>query len=371
MTRAALLVALLATGCGSSSQETPRHTDAAACGSCHATEYAAWSASRLAVSGTSPVFTALAASVARNWGDEAKRQCVTCHQPGFGGDHGIGCVACHSATGNLATRDGLLTIDAEGPVNGPFADPVPTPAHDSRVYGLLESPQLCGTCHEVTGPRIFHETTLAEYDVSKAATRGGGCASCHMLPVEPGPIALGETKTRPRSDHSFVGVDPPWGASADEAAKEASRTLTLLRSGLGLVATRSGAGIDVQIANLAGHAVPTGIAVLRGIWVDVDFTGADGKTASAPAVIALGSQPTLSGTPVALITEGDAVVPNVLAPGALLRVHVDFPVSLVSPVSVVATLRARAVRPEVLDALGLADLGAEVPTHEVAGVRVP
>jgi hypothetical protein len=60
----------------------------------------------------------------------------------------------------------------------------------------------------------------------------------------------------------------------------------------------------------------------------------------------------------------------VLAPGATMSVHVEPPTSLVPPIRAVVTLRARAVRPEVLDALGLAGRAAEVPTHEVAVVRL-
>jgi hypothetical protein len=366
-----IALAAFAWGCGSSSPGITGDAGAAVCGSCHTTEYAAWSTSRLRTSGTSPVFAALSASVAESWGEDARARCVTCHQPGFGGDHGIGCVACHSATGNIATRDGLLTVDLEAPVSGPFADPISTPAHGSRTYGFLTSPQLCGTCHEVTGPRLFHETTVDEFDDSIASGRGTGCVSCHMPDVASGPIALGEENTRPRKDHSFVGIDPPWGAAQGIAQMAASRTLALLRSGLGVVAARSGEGLEITVANVAGHAVPTGITILRSIWVDVEWTGKGGETAITPSVIVLGSQPTLKGAPVALITEADAVASHVLAPGATTTAHVDAPPSLALPVSAVVKLRARAVRTDVLDALGLASLGGEVPTHEVAVVTVP
>jgi hypothetical protein len=381
LARLARLVAVVATtalatsGCASSAAGISGDAGAGACGSCHTTEYAAWSTSRLASSGTSPAFTALAASAGAAWGEPAETRCKTCHQPGFGGDHGIGCVACHAATGNLADRDGLLTVDVGAPVDGPFVDPQPTSAHGSTASGFLESPQLCGTCHEVTGPGLFHETTLDEYaayapDGSAAAT-GGGCAGCHMPPTDPGPIALGQTNTRPRADHSFVGVDPPWGASAEVAASAAAATLQLLQSALGLAATRSGDGFDVTLTNRAGHAVPTGITFVRGFWVDVELTGADGTSAALPSVVTLGSQPTEDGAPVALITQADAVVPHSIGPGATLTFHVDVPPSVTPPVTARMTLRAAAIRPEVLDALGLERVAAEVPTHEIASVVVP
>jgi len=376
MPRARLRVvfAILAVcGCAPSQEGIHGDAGASACGECHTTEYAAWATSRLATSGSSPVFKALSASAASAWGPSAQARCVACHQPGYGGDHGIGCVSCHAATGNLADRDGLLTVDVTAPVSGPFSAALPTPAHGSQAYGFLESADLCGTCHEVTGPGLFHETTLDEYSASSAATAGAVCATCHMPALSQGPIAVGLTNKRTRTDHSFVGVDPPWAASAIDQQTAAHRTLELLRLGLTLtaVAAHDGQGIDVSLTNSAGHATPTGVAFLRDIWVDVDFIGSDGTTASVPSVLELGAQPTRSGQPVALITQADAIESHALAAGATISVHVVAGPTVSSPIRAVITLRARAVRPAVLEALALEDAGTEVPTHEVAVVRIP
>ena len=373
--RAALLAwTLILSGCASSpGMGIAGDAGASACGECHTSEFAAWSTSRLASSGTSPVFEALTAKVAASWGETARERCVTCHQPGFGGDHGIGCVSCHSATGNLATRDGLLTVDLGVPGSGPFNDPISTPAHGSREYGLLQSPDLCGTCHEVTGPGLLVENTLDEFNASGLADAGTSCTTCHMPEIATGAIAVGQTQFRSRADHSFVGVDPPWGASPAEQAAAATRTLILLRTGLtlGATATADGQGLLVTVTNQAGHAIPTGATYLRGVWVDVALAGDDGVTSAVPAVITLDSQPMLEGQPVALLTQADSVKASELAAGGTVSVRVPYPAGLVSPVSAVVTLRARAIRAEVLDALGLADSGAEVPTHEVQVVHVP
>jgi len=365
-----LVAALVVSGCASTEEGIAGDAGASACGSCHTTEYAAWSSSRLAASGTSPVFEALSTSAGTAWGEPAKARCVSCHQPGFGGDHGIGCVSCHAATGNLATRDGLLTVDTAAPVNGPFDDPVATPAHGSQSSPLLESSDLCGTCHQVTGPGLLHETTLDELNASKVASEGATCVTCHMPPLTPGPIALGQTNTRARSDHSFVGFDPPWGAPASEQTTAAARTLQLLQLGLTLFATRRADGIDVTVVNRAGHAVPTGVTFLRSVWVDVVLTDAAGASAKLASVVSLGAQPTLEGAPVALITEADTVEPHELASGQSITVHVATPTSLIEPVVAVVTLQGRAVRPEVLGALGLTAMAAEVPTHVIQTVRI-
>jgi hypothetical protein len=375
----ALALALfLVWGCSSSGAGIVGKTDAAACGSCHTTESAAWSGSRLQASGTSPVFAALSSRAAKAWGDEAESRCVSCHQPGYGGDHGIGCVACHSASGNLGNRDGLLVVDTSAPISGPFANPISTPAHGSQAYSFLESPDLCGTCHQVTGPKLFVEPTLSEFERSPAASTGASCATCHMPPLPAAPVAVGSSVARARADHSFVGLDPPWGAPPAVAANAASRTLQLLKSGLELSASharatadsQANAALEVTLANAAGHAVPTGVAFLRSVWIDVALTDANGRSLSVPKVLVLGSEPTRAGVPVALITDADELVPHVLAPGATSTLQVAIPASLTPPVRAVVTLRVRAVREDVLDALGLADRSQEVPTHEVAEVRV-
>jgi hypothetical protein len=365
---------LLAACSGTAGEGITGDTGSAACGTCHTTQFAAWSGSRLASSGTSPVFLALESRVREAWGAEAASECLGCHQPSFATDHAIGCVACHSATGNLATRDGLLVVDTTQPVTGPFSDPLPTPAHGSRTYDFLESPDLCGTCHQLTGPKLFHETTLTEFESSPQAASGATCRECHLPPVASGPIATGASAARPRVDHSFAGIDPAWGASASAAAASRARTLSLLRSALTLTAVASDGGYDVTLTNHAAHAVPTGIAFLRGIWVDATLTGADGARTTLSSLIELGAQPTASGAPVPLVTMADSVVDQALPAGSSKTFHVDAVSTLAEPVRAVFTLRARAIRAEVLDALGLDGLDAsasEVPTHDVATVTVP
>ncbi len=321
------------------------------------------------------MFQALLPRVAAAWGDDARARCVSCHAPKHGGDDGIGCVSCHAASGNTGEGDGKLLVDLTAPVSGPFDDATATPAHGSRRYDLLESPVLCGTCHQVTGPGLLNEPTLTEYRASPAAAGGRTCTSCHMPAIDPGPIAAGavgtEGRLRGRVNHGFVGVDPPWDAPADVRAQAAKDSAALLSSAIILDAIASADhGVDVTFTNDAGHAVPTGVTFLRRIWADVVFTDAAGKQATQSAVVMLGAIPTRAGAPVALVTDADAVTPNVLAPGASMSVHVAPPAELSAPVSAVVRLRARAIDPGTLAALGLATLADQVPTHDVGTVHV-
>jgi hypothetical protein len=176
---------------------------------------------------------------------------------------------------------------------------------------------------------------------------------------------------RARVDHGFVGVDPPWGASPDVRAQSAKASAALLSSALVMDAIEGADhGVDVTLTNDAGHAVPTGVAFLRGIWVDAVYTDSSGKSLRTGAVLTLGAMPTKNGAPVALITDADAVNPNVLAPGASQSVHVPPPPGMAAPVSVVVRLHARAIDPDALTALGLSDRADEVPTHDLASMEV-
>ncbi len=307
--------------------------------------------------------------VAAAWGDDARARCVSCHAPGHGGDDGIGCVACHSAIGNTAERDGRLVVDVGAPINGPFADPRATPAHGSRAYDLLGSPILCGTCHEVTGPNLFTEPTLTEHRASPAARAGAGCASCHMPELDPAPIAVGVDVVRRRVDHGFVGLDPPWGAPPAEATRAAERSRALLASALTIDAHAAGDGVDVSVSTgLAGHAIPTGASFLRRIWIDVDFHGASGVVVTAPGVLELGARATRGGVAVALVTDADAVERRALEPGESRSFHVAAPISGFT--QAVVRLRARAITEEALAALGLTDRAGEVPVLEALTVEV-
>ncbi len=336
----------------------PFGTDAASCSTCHEAEHEAWSTSPHATSGTSPVFEALLERVGESWGDAAADACVDCHQPGHGGDVGIGCVTCHAATGNTGERDGRLRVDLDAPLAGPRGDgdtPLAGPrgdgdngAHRIRRTGLLTSPSLCGTCHEVTGPGLLDEPTLSEYRASDIAAASITCATCHM----------------PDGAHSFVGVDPAWGAGVAQQAEARENARALMDDALALRAHLEDDAVVVELENVgAGHSVPTGAAFLRDLWVDVSF----GAEETAARVIELGAQPMRGAERVALLTDADSVSHRSLASGETRRVRV--PVAADAD-RVIVTLRLRAIRWDVLRALGLEAREADVPTIDVERVEV-
>jgi hypothetical protein len=255
----------------------------------------------------------------------------------------------------------MLAIDASRPLAGRLADPEPNAAHRSAPRDFLVSASLCGTCHELTGPRLAVEPTLSEHRASPQAAAGLSCADCHMPAVNERPLSEGATRTRRATDHRFVGFDPPWGAGPDVAREAAERTRALLASALRLDLRRVEEGVEVTVTNVgAGHAVPTGAAALRELWVDLEVEGA----VVAPRVIELGDQPMAGEREVPLLVDADHVARGALQAGESRRA-----LARLAAGPLVARLRGRAVRAEVLARLGLDALGPEVPTHEIAEAR--
>jgi hypothetical protein len=324
---------LLAVACAPPLEHAASASD---CASCHAEQHDGWSRSRHGQSLSSPVFQALLPKVELAWGRAARARCVACHSPGHGGDDVITCVSCHGAVGNRGTRNGALVVDLSQPLASAELS-VNNGAHVVRPRGLLTSASLCGTCHEVRGPGLLEETTHAEL----AATVGeDSCTSCHAA-----------------KGHRFQGVDPAW--SGDEAAQALAdqQATALWASGLALSATVSGDQLHVSLTNTSRHAIPTGFAVIRDVWVEVAQGG------RAERLIDLRARLERGGEKVALITDADQVRSGSLAVGETTTATVT-----VQPGAVRVALRARAVRDDVLAALGVD--GGRVHTLEVAMVSL-
>ena len=340
------LLALALAGCTLDGGEGPGPgVSSAECGSCHPAQQEELAASRHAMSGSSPVFEAMLPRVREAWGEGAEARCIGCHRPAHAEEAQVTCVSCHAAVGNHRTADGALVIDPSLPIAGPFGDT--TEPHASRPGGFLAAPELCGTCHQVEGPELFFEPTFEEYLASPAGEAGLGCVACHMPSLPAAPIALDAPAARRRRSHRFTGIDP---SPADPGGEASAR---LLADALTLTVEPDGDGFTVALTNTgAGHAVPTGLGLLRDTWVDLVV---DGEPRSR--VIELGHRLMRGAEPVALPTDADMATPRALAPGESVTVRVPGE-------RVEAFLRARAIRHDALDALALPhDLA---PTLQVA-----
>ncbi|MBL8917559.1 MAG: hypothetical protein JNJ54_01750 [Myxococcaceae bacterium] len=346
MKQTQLALVLLAVGCGGATG-LPHGADASSCGTCHASQHAAWSRSRHALSLGSPVFNALLPRVEAAWGRAAKDRCVSCHAPGHGGDESIGCVSCHGAIGNRGEANGALVVNLDAPL-GSMTRVVSNDAHAVRPRGLLGSASLCGTCHEVHGPGLFNEHTLTELRASPGAD---SCITCH------------EAKS-----HRFAGVDPAWDGTPAERAEADERARELWASALELELRTTSTGVEVTLTNPGRHAVPTGVAMLRDVWVDLEVRGA--RRLEATRVIDLRARVLSGEQTVALVTDASRVEEAALLPGASRTFTWTPPPGADGVLEVRAVVKARAFRDDVLHALGLEARVAEVTTLEVAEQRV-
>ena len=201
------------------------------CAGCHVNQYEQWRSSHHASSGVEPAFLALLPRVEAAQGTLARARCETCHSPGLGDAHGIGCPSCHLATGNRGTQNGALVVDLDGPVA--TAHDVKAP-HPTRQGGFLRASELCGTCHEVHGPGALDEPTFTEFQATNPPAEVT-CAGCHLV------------------DHRMVGLSEATLAQALEL-RWTSREVTVRNVG-------------------ARHRVPTGMTALRQVWVEVTVDG--------------------------------------------------------------------------------------------------
>jgi hypothetical protein len=366
------LACLAAAGCARADHALPLGGRAQDCALCHAEQADAFATSAHARSDRSPVVAALRERVRDAWGAQAAASCERCHAPGHApaplpgegaeAERSVTCVSCHAAVGNRGERDGLLLVDTSAPLGGPFDDAEPSVAHASRRAELVSSPSLCGTCHEVTGPRLFVEETLTEHRAAAPAPGDPSCATCHMPRLDEGPVAAGATRARARRDHGFVGLDPPWGADPETARRASDASARLVADALALDVAAHDGLVVVRVTNVgARHAVPTGVAFLRDVWVDVELEDGQGGLRIMERVIELGDRPMHAGTLVSLPTEADRIE----------RRRLDYLESREAPVEagpdvvrVRAVLRARAFREDALEALGLSSRAAEVPVLE-------
>lgn len=344
------------------SEALPLGADNETCASCHVEQGAQFAGSAHGSSAQSPVFLALLPHVEGAWGGLARSRCTQCHAPSHvppaeaeAPHAGLQCVSCHAAIGNRGTRDGRLVIDLNAPLDGPFGDGQSS-AHASQSRGFLSDAQLCLTCHEVTGPQLFVESSAAEFEQAVARVDAPQCITCHMPSLEPGSIAQGSDRVRPRRSHAFIGPTPPAETDADSLAEYADSLRSLFgQERVLLELVREGDALAVSLTNARlGHDLPTGSAFLRQLRVDVHFeVGAE--VVEVPRVIELGDQPFQGETARALPTDANRIVHVRIAPGESEHARVVIPPGATRAT---ASLSLRAYRDTVLDAL-LDALGEE------------
>ncbi len=296
------------------------------CSGCHGQIFEQWENSMHHLAHKDPVYSRVSKFLRKGLTDageiEEAESCVKCHTPvgkatGFPNKlsddlsktpeiatHGIQCDYCHSVKAVEKMYNNGLVLnpgngdDDPGIKYGPFDDAEPD-FHEAQYSKLHTESKICGTCHDVKhvafGTEI--ETTYTEWknspyndpDPQKRVT----CQGCHMY-QRPGVPATGSTP-RPENPgsatdyseerphiftHYFVGGN---AADTGKFGREEKTKMAVER-------LQNAATLSIDISNInqkridiiventgAGHSIPTGVADLRQVWLEITVMDKDNK----------------------------------------------------------------------------------------------
>ncbi len=302
--------------------ELSRFVSPETCAGCHGDIYDQWKGSIHSLSHGDPIYLKVALNDLKGLTDpdEIKEAelCVKCHTPvGFvsgmpvkTSDHvkeipelaqkGVQCDFCHSATGAGKIYNADLRLDPgrgeddPGTKRGPRRDSV-SDYHESEYSKFHTRSEICGTCHDVRhvvfGTKL--ETSYEEWEASPYPSKGIPCQGCHMYqrpgvaatgsterPSNPGESASGGPEREHVHTHYFAGGNtlvPALSGSSVHAGLAEERLKNAAT--VSIDGSVKAGSIRVTVKNTgAGHSIPTGLAHVRQVWLEVKVTGEGGKT---------------------------------------------------------------------------------------------
>ncbi len=277
------------------------------CAECHPQHVQEWSISNHAYAAKDPVFHAMTRLGQEQSNGKLGQFCIQCHSPiglaqnlapvtfdeaegkfvqdtenlGALGQTGVSCDVCHTITNVLQPVNARVVYTPDGVRRATIKDPVETPAHASEYSPLHEESEVCGPCHAVTNPKGAKlEETFNEWEASSFAQPGGQtCQDCHM-PAYTGK-ATDDGPERTLHRHTFVGVDvsllPPEEFPGYDEMRDLTSTLLKESAIMTAQADAANKQINVNIQNLAGHALPSGATAERQMWLEVIVRDAQGQ----------------------------------------------------------------------------------------------
>ncbi len=349
------------------------------CGSCHAKEWEEWRRSAHAHAARDPFVEFVAKGELALRGKSYLRLCQGCHDPlgarsgtpSLSDGAGVTCTSCHD-TSRLIAAGGNADLEARGR----------DWTRDHAGQGELErlrGPEFCGGCHQqfVPGRGLRSIDTLTEWQASgyAGAPEDGGrpCVACHMPRDADG-----------HASHAVVGGNVALAVHYPVAGWEAAIRANLAEAAELDAEWKDGA-VAVTVHNVgAGHSLPTGVADLREMWIELEARDASGKLLEAvggPGSDGLVPETaarfgfdiaTSDGTPLFLHELSLATrIPfdRRVPAGGAVTLNVDPGPLAAGAASVEAVLRYRNLRPTFYRA-ALGDAAAEPPVIELARAAV-
>ncbi|MDH3588076.1 MAG: multiheme c-type cytochrome [Gammaproteobacteria bacterium] len=246
------------------------------CGSCHRDIFKMWRASKHADSVEGAAFLESFRQSQVAWGDDRSRVCLDCHAPMIAetGDwelrekvtwEGVSCDVCHSLVDVDLSGHGPRMQLEFGPIKrGPIIGAEST-GHEVAYSPLHEKSLACAPCHEyASADGVPIMTTFSEWQNSQAAADGTTCQDCHMWRTKAN-IVDPRVKRIERAEVNLHEM--PGGRSLHQLVKALDIEYDLVR-------TKEGIDVVVRIANVTGHAVPTGMPS-REIILTVEVAAAE------------------------------------------------------------------------------------------------
>lgn len=309
--------------------------DPTVCQACHPELYRQWNGSMHSNAFVDPVFQALWRIGVRETGGAVERLCAGCHtaigtvagEVRLGPDgvfqvseiakKGVQCDLCHTIKArNAETPTGepgnaSIVVDPGAVKRGPYRD-ADSPYHETEYSELHTRSEFCANCHNVFHPsnNFPIEDTYREWRNSVYAQAGIQCQDCHMMPVEkaieaaktlvrpvnPGQPCISGPKRDQMFTHEFVGanaaVTEQLGAK-QHAAIAVKRLQNAASVELELPGKAAAGGIvrfKVRVRNeTAGHNLPTSLADVRQVWIEVVATAGGTEVFRSGALDAAGS----------------------------------------------------------------------------------
>lgn len=267
------------------------------CAECHPRHVNEWRMSSHAYAMRDPVFHAMVRMGQAETNGKMGQFCTKCHSP-IGSEDGktdvyqddatssyeqhtegldpltmagVSCEVCHSITSVKEVSNADFEMTRDGVRRATIETPIDSPAHDTAYSPLHADSKICGTCHEVINDLgVALERTMVEW-VQSSFPGLKSCQDCHM-PTYSDTAAVGGP-TRQVHRHNFVGVDvslvPPDDFPGYDDLRALSQTLLEQSAELTVTPVVAERALQVEIHNLAGHALPSGATADREMWLEV------------------------------------------------------------------------------------------------------
>lgn len=276
-----------------------------ACRGCHPVLFSQWQVSLHSVAFIDPLYWAEAELAGKEAGEEVRNFCHSCHAAAATmiekipadatkasplAKSGVPCDLCHTVT--KVKRIGNKNIEVEtesGTKRGPYKDSY-SPYHLTEYSELHTKAEFCATCHNVYHPTngLPIENPYGEWKESPYAKQGIVCQDCHMTPgpqvtkPNPGQVAIGGPYREHYYTHSTIGgnifITKLLGNEVGyQIAAERLRSAAKIEI-VELKKKNDQVTLKVKIENIgAGHYLPTGLTIMRQMWVRVQVLDSKGQ----------------------------------------------------------------------------------------------